>query len=75
MSPLIKAVFVVLIVGTAVLALAACAPPRNDPGLGGSYSHFTTSEGLDCLGYARGGNGAGVSCNWEKFNKAQDARR
>lgn len=52
----------------AILGLAACSPPRNNPSQGGEYNHFTTNEGLNCVSWKQGYAG-GVSCNWEKFNK------
>lgn len=37
----------------------------------GILTKFTTEEGLECLHFFSG-NQAGISCNWDKYNKEKE---
>ncbi len=37
----------------------------------GILKKFTTEEGVECIHY-QSGNQAGISCNWDKYNKEKE---
>lgn len=62
-----------LLFALAALFLVGCQKADQqtiDNNINHSILKFTTEEGVECIAYLSG-NRAGISCNWDKYNKDQ----